>query len=59
MTNSLLLVLSATTLAISISFAITMIYSDGYAYMNAYNEGWVEVVFLGVIGILGIWRGLK
>jgi|GEM_PF-4026474 len=50
---------SAVSSGFAIVFAITMLFYGGRANINYYNEGWIECVFLFIIGILGfynVWR---
>jgi len=38
--------------SIFVAFAAAMIFSSGYAYMDAYHEGWIEVILTGIAFVL-------
>jgi len=44
--------------AISISFAVVMIYGGGKANINTYGEGWFEVLFAGGLAAAG-WKRVR
>ena len=53
MIDRTMMLLSAFAATMSICFAAAMIFSDGLANMNAYGEGWFEVLLAGGLAVMG------
>ena len=54
MTNRTMLYLSAFCATIAVVFAVTLIFYDGRANINAYGEGWFEVLLAGGLAVAGL-----
>ena len=54
MTDWTLLLLSCFAATMSVCFAMAMIFSEGLADMNAYGEGWFEVLLAGGLAVMGL-----
>jgi len=54
-TTFALVVGASLALTMGVILAATMLYSNGYAYINKYNEGWIEAIIFFIGGLYILW----